>query len=114
MLTKQLHLPPSPEFEARTFVLVGFGAYGREIALHLIRSSPVALGQMLKIVVFDQDADAQRRNCRDQSHRTEMQRSNSSPLPSRRDLRISRARSNPGSNQPGFCSVSRLPSATTR
>jgi hypothetical protein len=58
MLTKQLHLPPSPEFEARTFVLVGFGAYGREIALHLIRSSPVALGQMLKIVVFDQDADA--------------------------------------------------------
>ncbi|MGO9324372.1 MAG: NAD-binding protein [Terracidiphilus sp.] len=57
MLIKQLHLPPRPEFEARTFVLVGFGAYGREIALHLIRSSPVALGQMLKIVVFDQDAD---------------------------------------------------------
>jgi hypothetical protein len=60
MLTKRLHLPPSPEFEARTFVLVGFGAYGREIALHLIRSSPVALGQMLKIIVFDQDADAAR------------------------------------------------------
>ena len=58
MLTKHLHLQPSPEFESRTFVLVGFGAYGREIALHLIRSSPVALGQMLKIVVFDQDADA--------------------------------------------------------
>jgi hypothetical protein len=57
MLIKHLHLPPSPEFEARTFVLVGFGAYGREIALHLIRSSPVALGQMLRIVVFDQDAD---------------------------------------------------------
>lgn len=57
MLTKHLYLPPSPEFEARTFVLVGFGAYGREIALHLIRSSPVALGQMLRIIVFDQDAD---------------------------------------------------------
>ncbi len=57
MLVKRLHLPPSPEFEARTFVLIGFGAYGREIALHLIRSSPVAMGQMLKIIVFDQDAD---------------------------------------------------------
>ncbi|HVN94475.1 MAG TPA: NAD(P)-binding protein [Terracidiphilus sp.] len=58
MLIKRLRLPPSPEFEARTFVLVGFGAYGREIALQLIRSSPVALGERLKIVVFDQEADA--------------------------------------------------------
>jgi voltage-gated potassium channel Kch len=60
MLVKHLHLPPSPEFEARAFVIVGFGAYGREIALHLIRSSPVAMGQMLKIIVFDQNADAAR------------------------------------------------------
>jgi hypothetical protein len=60
MLIKRLHLPPSPEFEARTFVLVGFGAYGREIALHLIRSSPVALGEKLRILVFDQEADAVR------------------------------------------------------
>ena len=60
MLVKHLHLPPSPEFEARAFVIVGFGAYGREIALHLIRSSPVALGQRFKIVIFDQDADAAR------------------------------------------------------
>ncbi len=57
MLIKRLHLPPGPEFEARTFVLIGFGAYGCEIALHLIRSSPVALGRTLKILVFDQDAD---------------------------------------------------------
>ena len=60
MLIKRIHLPPGPEFEARTFVLVGFGAYGREIALHLIRSSPVAFGEKLKIVVFDQNADAAR------------------------------------------------------
>lgn len=58
MLIKLLHLPPGPEFEARTFVLIGFGLYGREIALHLIRSFPVALGRALKIVVFDQDAVA--------------------------------------------------------
>lgn len=57
MLIKRLHLPPGPEFEARTFVLVGFGAYGREIALHLIRAYPVALGRALKILVFDEKAD---------------------------------------------------------
>ena len=60
MLIKRLHLPPSPEFEAGTFVVVGFGAYGREIALQLIRSSPVALGQTLRILAFDQKADEAR------------------------------------------------------
>jgi hypothetical protein len=57
MLIRRLHLPPIPEFEAHTFVLAGFGAYGQEIALHLIRLSPVALGRTLKIIVIDQDAD---------------------------------------------------------
>lgn len=57
MLIRQLHLPPAPEFEARTFVVAGFGAYGREIALHLIRSFPVALGAKLKILVLDDRAD---------------------------------------------------------
>jgi uncharacterized UPF0146 family protein len=60
MLIKRLHLPPSPEFAARTFVVIGFGAYGREIAIELIRSSPVALNQTLKILVFDQKADGSR------------------------------------------------------
>lgn len=60
MLIKRLRLPPSPEFEARTFVLIGFGAYGHEIALHLVRSSPVAFGEKLKIVIFDQEADSAR------------------------------------------------------
>jgi len=60
MLVKRLRLPPSAEFEARTFVLIGFGAYGHEIALHLIRSSPIALGKKIKIIVFDQQADAAR------------------------------------------------------
>jgi hypothetical protein len=60
MLIKRLRLPPSPEFEAQTFVLVGFGAYGHEIALHLIRSSPVGLGKRLKLIVFDEAAEAAR------------------------------------------------------
>lgn len=57
MLIRRLHLPPSPEFEARAFVVVGFGAYGREIAQHLIRACPVAPGRSLKILIFDQKAD---------------------------------------------------------
>lgn len=67
MLIKRLHLQPSPEFTAQTFVLIGFGAYCREIALHLIRSSPVALNKpgasqdrKLKILVFDEKADEAR------------------------------------------------------
>ena len=60
MLIRRLHLPPGPEFEARTFVIVGFGAYGQEIALHLIRSSPVALDSTMKIIVFDRQADEAR------------------------------------------------------
>jgi len=58
LLVRCLRLPPIPEFEAQTFVLIGFGAYGREIAQHLIQLSPVALGQTLKIVIFDKEAIA--------------------------------------------------------
>jgi len=57
MLIRRLHLPPSPEFGARAFVVIGFGAYGREIVQHLIRACPVAPGRSLKILVFDQKAD---------------------------------------------------------
>lgn len=58
MLIRRLRLPGAAEFEADTFVLFGFGAYGCEIALHLVRSSPVALDRTLKILVFDRDAEA--------------------------------------------------------
>jgi hypothetical protein len=57
MLVRHLHLPPAPEFEARTFIVAGFGAYGREIALHLVRLFPVALGGKLKILILDDRAD---------------------------------------------------------
>src|ERR1700677_1739697 len=56
MLIRRLHLPPGPEFEARAFVVVGFGAYGREITQHLIRACPVAPGKTLNILVLDQKA----------------------------------------------------------
>ncbi len=60
MLIRQLHLPPAPEFEARTFIVAGFGAYSREIALHLVRLYPVAPGARLKILVIDEHADEAR------------------------------------------------------
>ncbi|HEV2327114.1 MAG TPA: NAD(P)-binding protein [Terracidiphilus sp.] len=61
MLMGRLRIPPSPEFEALTFVVAGFGAYGREVAMHLIRCSPVALGRTLKLLIFDQNADEARK-----------------------------------------------------
>ncbi len=62
MLIRRLRIPPIPEFEAVTFVIVGFGAYGREMALHLIRAAPVALGRTLHLLVFDEQADQAREN----------------------------------------------------
>jgi voltage-gated potassium channel Kch len=58
LLIGQLQLPPAPEFEAESLVIVGFGAYGREIALQLILSYPVAVGRTLKLLVFDSRAEA--------------------------------------------------------
>ncbi|MGA3262559.1 MAG: NAD(P)-binding protein [Terracidiphilus sp.] len=57
MLIKRLRLPPSPEYDAGTFVIIGFGAYGREITLHLIRAALVGLNSTLSILVIDQNAD---------------------------------------------------------
>jgi hypothetical protein len=62
MLVRQLHLPPAPEFESATFIVAGFGIYGREIALHLVRSCPVALGRKLRILVIDERADEAKEN----------------------------------------------------
>jgi TrkA-N domain len=62
MLIRQLRLPPAPEFESDTFIVAGFGIYGREIALHLVRSCPVALGRKLRILVIDERADEAKEN----------------------------------------------------
>lgn len=47
----------APRPEATRFAVIGFGAMGREVALHLIRNSPVAPGEMLNLVIFDRDAE---------------------------------------------------------
>jgi hypothetical protein len=55
-LLQHIHVAPQPEFEAHTFVIVGFGLYGREAALELVRACPVPLGKRLRIVVIDSQA----------------------------------------------------------
>ncbi len=57
MLIKRLRLPPSPEYDAGTFVVIGFGAYGREATLHLIRAALVGLNSTLNVLVIDQNAE---------------------------------------------------------
>lgn len=61
MLISRLRIPPSPEFEAVTFVLAGFGGYGREVAMHLLRCSPAPLGRRLQLLVLDRNADEARK-----------------------------------------------------
>jgi hypothetical protein len=41
---------------ARTFILIGFGTMGREVALHIIRAAPVPVGQTIRIVILDRAA----------------------------------------------------------
>jgi voltage-gated potassium channel Kch len=60
MLVSSLRLPPSPEFTASTFAIVGFGNLGREVLSHVLRAVPVPLGQRLKVLVFDRKAEALR------------------------------------------------------
>ncbi len=55
-----------PRPDAMRFAVIGFGAMGREVALHLVRNSPVAPGEMLNLVVFDRDAEHRSRNLLDE------------------------------------------------
>jgi hypothetical protein len=57
MLIQRLHLPPTQEFAANTFVILGFGAYGQQVTLHLIRAVLVGLHSQLNILVIDQNAE---------------------------------------------------------
>jgi hypothetical protein len=56
-LVQSMRLPPA-EFRAGTFVIVGFGAMGRELAMHILRAAPAPVGSVPKIVVCDRNADA--------------------------------------------------------
>jgi voltage-gated potassium channel Kch len=55
----------APRPGANRVAVIGFGAMGREVALHLVRNSPVAPGEMLNLVIFDRDAERSSRNLLD-------------------------------------------------
>jgi voltage-gated potassium channel Kch len=55
-----------PRPGATRFAVIGFGAMGREVALHLVRNSPVAPDEMLNLVIFDRDAERCSRNLFDE------------------------------------------------
>lgn len=62
LILQSLKPPPHPRLDGGSFVIVGFGSMGREIALALLRSCPAPLGRRPEIIVFDRAADAVREN----------------------------------------------------
>lgn len=57
ILIRALRLPPGPEIQAETFIVVGFGPMGQAAVLQIIRACPVGLNGRPRIVVFDQEAE---------------------------------------------------------
>jgi hypothetical protein len=52
-LIQDMPPPIAPELAAGALVLVGFGKMGRTVALQFLRAAPTALGQRMRIIVFD-------------------------------------------------------------
>lgn len=53
LLIQDMPLPVAPELSAGALVVVGFGKMGRAVALQFLRAAPTALGQKMRIIVFD-------------------------------------------------------------
>lgn len=56
MLVQDMPLPVAPELNAGALVVVGFGKMGRAVALQFMRAAPTALGQKIRIMVFDRES----------------------------------------------------------
>jgi TrkA-N domain/RyR domain len=57
LLVRSLRLPPGPEIDPGTLVIVGFGAMGQQVTLQMLRAAPVALDSKTKIIILDRVAD---------------------------------------------------------
>ena len=57
LLLKAFKFPPGPEIQPGAFVIFGFGSFGLQVALHMLRSLPVGTSDKIKIVVVDRAAD---------------------------------------------------------
>jgi len=54
-----------PRRDATGFAVIGFGAMGRELTLHVVRNSPIEFGATLNVTIFDRDAEHCERNLRE-------------------------------------------------
>jgi TrkA-N domain len=57
LLLKAFKFPPGPEIQPGAFAIFGFGSFGLQVALHMLRSLPVGASDKIKIVVVDRAAD---------------------------------------------------------
>jgi hypothetical protein len=57
LLLKAFKFPPGPEIQPGAFVIFGFGSFGLQVALHMLRSLPVGTSDKIKIVIVDRVAD---------------------------------------------------------
>ncbi|HEV8016812.1 MAG TPA: NAD-binding protein [Stellaceae bacterium] len=60
-LLVQALLPRSSTTSAATFVVIGFGTMGRDVAMHVIRAAPVPLGQTIELLALDREANERSR-----------------------------------------------------
>jgi TrkA-N domain/RyR domain len=64
LLLRAFRFPPGPEIQPGAFAIFGFGSFGLQVALHMLRSLPVGTSDKVKIVVVDQAADECQRRFR--------------------------------------------------
>jgi hypothetical protein len=57
LLLMAFKFPPGPEIQLGAFAIFGFGSFGLQVALHMLRSLPVGSSDKTKIVIVDQAAD---------------------------------------------------------
>lgn len=57
LLIQDLPLPVAPELAAGALVIIGFGKMGRTVAMQFLRAAPTALGQRMRVIVIDRNAD---------------------------------------------------------
>src|SRR5262249_36207494 len=57
MLLSKLVTPPSPDLAAGAFLVVGFGAMGREITQQIVRSALAPLDEKTKLIICDRDIE---------------------------------------------------------
>jgi hypothetical protein len=57
LLLRAFKFPPGPEIQPGTFAVFGFGSFGLQVTLHMLRSLPVGSSRKIRIVVVDRAAD---------------------------------------------------------